>query len=45
MTEVDLLGEPVKKYSRCRVCGRPLKSLTSQLKGVGPICEKKFGRR
>ncbi len=26
----------------CRVCGRPLENIVSQLKGVGPVCNHKF---
>jgi hypothetical protein len=27
-----------KMYSKCRVCGRPLKSHTAQMRGAGDTC-------
>ena len=30
---------------RCEECGRPLKSVESMVRGVGPVCAQKIGRR
>lgn len=39
--QYDLEGREVNKV-RCSVCGRPLKSHKSILKGVGPVCEERM---